>query len=223
MGYLVLRSNDVLSTFLIVPQPSIFISVFGIVSDTRVWSCKALFFFLFPYLLLTSSRPLRFFGHKVFWGWLGFLVLVSAVCGPYFVPQSDIGTMYTQCPKVLLPCGIKRRQRTDFVERTKTFCRTGLAYPARPQGHHHDVTVHQTAESNSNSDSTVERNQETLDLFPLHPTGSAVQDTTKCSHAHHDCSAMTSTSSAEARDGYNNGDQPFFDFFAANGCFCERD
>ncbi|KAL3750681.1 hypothetical protein ACJRO7_011642 [Eucalyptus globulus] len=153
----------------------------------------------------------------------------NAVCGPYFVPQSDIGTMYPQCPEVLLPCGIKRRQRTDFVERTKTFCRTGFAYPAHPQGHHHDVTFHQTAESNN--DSTVERNQETLDLFPLHPTGRAVQDTSKCSQADRDCSradqdcsATTSTSSSsEARDGGNNGDQPFFDFFSANGCFCERD
>lgn len=144
------------------------------------------------------------------------------------MPRSDIGTMYTQCPKVLLPCGIKRRQRTDLVERTKTFYRTGFAYPAHPQGHHHDVTVHQIAESDN--DNTVERNQETLDLFPLHPTGDAVQDTTKgsladrdCSHADLDCSPMTSTSSWEARDGCNNSDQPFFDFFSANGCFCERD
>ncbi|KAI3423642.1 Homeobox domain-containing protein [Psidium guajava] len=136
----------------------------------------------------------------------------NAVCGPYIVPQSDIGTIYTQCPKVLLPCGVKRRQRTDFVERTKTFCRTGFAYPTHPQGYHRDVTVRQTTESNS--DSAFERNQETLDLFPLHPSGDAVRDPTKCSHADQDYSAMTSASSSEeeARDGGNSSDQPLFGF-----------
>ncbi|RVW57023.1 WUSCHEL-related homeobox 2 [Vitis vinifera] len=103
-----------------------------------------------------------------------FILSLSIVCGPYYVPQSDLG-FYPQYPKVLLPGGIRRRPRTERVEKTKTHGGGGggggAGYEMMMQaGDNNEGLIHS---------SSIDCNQETLALFPLHPTG----DLQRSSHA----------------------------------------
>lgn len=132
------------------------------------------------------------------------------VCGPYYVPQSDLG-FYPQYPKVLLPGGIRRRPRTERVEKTKTHGGGGggggAGYEMMMQaGDNNEGLIHS---------SSIDCNQETLALFPLHPTGDLQRSHAETSAEN---STTLSTSSETATTpGIEDGscDQPFFDFFSA--------
>ncbi|KAE8039035.1 hypothetical protein FH972_011485 [Carpinus fangiana] len=120
----------------------------------------------------------------------------NAICSPYYLPQSDIG-FYPQYhnPKVLLTGGIRRRPRTEKLEKSRSF--------------DDDTPVHMAGNS-----------QKTLPLFPLHPTGNLQGETGKCSIG--SSSAMNSTNTPSFSDQVEegSGDQLFFDFFSGDGS-CE--
>lgn len=128
-------------------------------------------------------------------------VLISVVCSPYFLPvQSDIGFHQQHIPKVPLSGGIRRRPRTQKMD--KAMC----------QG------VTNRAMSNP-------INQETLALFPLHPTGilqGKEDDQNPCVFADQtSTSPTTPSSSSEIEDQSPAGDQHFYNFFCGEQSFCD--
>jgi len=104
--------------------------------------------------------------------------------------QSENG-FYPQHPKVLVPVGFRRRPSEIFVP-------TDMS----------NVVVQQRISDCNLSYS----NQETLDLFPLHPTG-ILEGKTMSSQA--SVSAHSSTDINE--DDPSPLNQPFFDFFTTSG------
>lgn len=125
----------------------------------------------------------------------------SVICSPYYLLQSDIG-FYPQYPhpKVLLPGGmIRRRPRTEKLEKSRSAFGDGGYNTAHQE---YDTSMH-TAGS-----STTINSQETLPLFPLHPTGILQGE-----------SGKSSIGSSEV-DQECSGDQLFFDFFPGEGS-CE--
>lgn len=95
----------------------------------------------------------------------------------------------------MLPGGIRRRPRTEKQEKSRAF--------------DDDAPVHMAGKS-----------QETLPLFPLHPTGNLQGETGKSSIG--SSSAMNSTNTRSFSDQVEegSGDQLFFDFFSGEGS-CE--
>ncbi|GAY38117.1 hypothetical protein CUMW_034280 [Citrus unshiu] len=127
----------------------------------------------------------------------------NVVCGPYYLPRNDLG-FYPQCTKVLIPGGSKMRAKTD-QEMDKTTSYVGVGYdPEQPEC---NVMMHTSNINNSDIS-----NQETLPLFPLHPTGILQAKT----------NAMLPSNSLEnsITPCIEKGpaDQPFFDFFSGQGC-----
>ena len=96
---------------------------------------------------------------------LGFSLLALVFCGSYYLPQGDLG-FYQHNPKMLLPGGFKRVPRTDHKART-------YALPQEYNNSNNNIMI-QTSDRSvqgcvANTKSCV-CNQETLSLFPLHPT-----------------------------------------------------
>jgi hypothetical protein len=134
---------------------------------------------------------INFVSEFVKWG-----LLFSVICSPYYLPQSDIGFYpHYHNPKVLLPGGIRRRPRTEKLGKSRSF--------------DDETPVHMAGNS-----------QETLPLFPLHPTGNLQGETGKPSIG--SSSAMNSTNTPGFSDQVEEGsaDQLFFDFFSREGS-CE--
>lgn len=140
----------------------------------------------------------------------GFIV----VCGPYYVPQNDLGFY----PKVLLPDGLRRRPRTERIEKTTAHGGHGGGGAA---GYEMMMQAGDNNEGLMNS-SSIDCHQETLALFPLHPTGDLQRRPPPITPPHPEISAENSTTlptSSESattpviEDG--SCDQPFFDFFSA--------
>ena len=128
---------------------------------------------------------------------LGFLV----VCAPYYVSQSDLG-FYPQYPKVLLPGGIKRRPRTERIEKTKQHGGGG-------GGGGYEIMM-QAGGNNEGliNSSSIDCNPETLALFPLHPTGDLQRRQPPTS-------AQNSTTFSTPSESDGSSDQHLFDFFPA--------
>ncbi|KAF2300406.1 hypothetical protein GH714_012966 [Hevea brasiliensis] len=78
----------------------------------------------------------------------------GVVCGSYYLPQSDLG-FYPQYPKVLLPSGFKRRPWSEKIDKARAYAFTDR----KQQG------------ANAINSKCYGNYQETLPLFPLHPTG----------------------------------------------------
>lgn len=137
------------------------------------------------------------------WNWI-FVFLV--VCSPYYLPQNDLG-FYPQCPKLLLPGGRKRSPRLDKVKKPNP----GGVDQSGQLGLQ---TMLPMGSSNI---------QETLPLFPLHPTGVLHERTTSlslgsnCSENSIATTTPSSTSETTTCITYDQqegaGDQLFFDFF----------
>ncbi|KAK6136184.1 hypothetical protein DH2020_030075 [Rehmannia glutinosa] len=115
----------------------------------------------------------------------------NVVCSPCYIPKSDPG-YYQQYPKVPLPTAAG----VNFMKRSTIETRYNKSMQDSRSNHHH---------------------QETLDLFPIHPTGilqaakneieiESIKNKSKSSS-----SATTPTSSEN-----ENYDHPFFDFFCKN-------
>ncbi|XWS74144.1 hypothetical protein CRYUN_Cryun02cG0190500 [Craigia yunnanensis] len=141
----------------------------------------------------------------------------NVVCGPYFLPQGDLG-FYPQCPKGFLPGGFKRRGRPEKMEKER-FC-GGVAYDLVHQDYNTMIPDTENYEVLNNGSNNS--NHETLALFPLHPTGVLEARATLMSSLGSTTSgnSTTPTSSCETFAGIDqegSGDQHFFDFFSCQG------
>jgi len=146
---------------------------------------------------LSLSLSLPFVSEFFKWG-----ILFSVICSPYYLPQSDRG-FYPQYhnPKVLLPGGIRRRPKTEKREKSRAFDDAG--YNTALQEYDTLLPIN---------------SQETLPLFPLHPTGILQGETGKSSIGSSANNSTKNPSFSEVEEG--SGDQLFFDFFSREGS-CE--
>lgn len=113
---------------------------------------------------------------------------------------------YPQHPKVIVPVGLRRSQVDQklMANDMSSMCNNPLVYEAMQQR----FTEYKFSYSN----------QETLDLFPLHPTGILDGKTTEQVSSLVSVSADSSTDTHSASPDNNEDDacqhnQPFFDFF----------
>ncbi|XVF46507.1 hypothetical protein PTKIN_Ptkin03bG0032500 [Pterospermum kingtungense] len=148
----------------------------------------------------------------------------NVFCGPYFLPQGDLG-FYPQRPKVLLPGGVKRRGRPEKMDMAR-FC-GGAAYDQLVHQDHNTMMMPDTENYGVvNNGSSNSNHDQTLVLFPLHPTGASDERETLISSPGSTTSAGNSTipsSSSETTAGVDQdaagyGQQHFFDFFSCHGC-----
>ncbi|KAJ8750481.1 hypothetical protein K2173_015626 [Erythroxylum novogranatense] len=135
----------------------------------------------------------------------------NGVCGPYYLAHSELGFYPQYCKsKVQIPGGLKRRSRTEKVDKTISYYRTTneLAAP-----HENTNVMLQKSDGKAEILDIYKGNinQETLPLFPLHPTGvlkgrasfTTIPSTyTKCDENSNGCVVEGSC------------DKPFFDFFS---------
>ncbi|XP_022752748.1 WUSCHEL-related homeobox 2-like [Durio zibethinus] len=152
----------------------------------------------------------------------------NVVCGPYFLPQRDLG-FYPQCPKVLLPGGVKRRERLEKTETARFY--GGAAYDLVHQDYNNIIPDNiENYEGVLNNGSCNNSNQETLTLFPLHPTGasegratlimSSLGSTTSAGNSTTTPASSHKTTSGIDQEGSGGEQQHFFDFFSCHGS-CE--
>ncbi|KAK8485063.1 hypothetical protein V6N13_030908 [Hibiscus sabdariffa] len=142
----------------------------------------------------------------------------NVVCGPYFVPQGDhhLG-FYPQCPKVLLPGGsMKRRGRPTVGKVVRPIFYGGNTYDHLVHQDYNSLILPDTEKSGgafgSNDDGMSHQVQETLPLFPLHPTGECEEKPT---------ALMASTVGVGVERESStpgNGGQRFFDFLSCQSC-----
>lgn len=120
------------------------------------------------------------------------------ICSPcYIPPPKNDAVFYQQHPKVQLPTA------SGGFKRSRTIPQQSIdsSHPTLTQRYNTKSTEH------------LSHDQETLDLFPIHPTGILQSRSNDSAHeiknpsfsAHH--SSMLSTST---------DDHPFFDFFCGN-------
>ncbi|TXG74029.1 hypothetical protein EZV62_002608 [Acer yangbiense] len=131
---------------------------------------------------------------------------------PVFPPNCTNG-FYPQNTKVLLPGGASQRRSSSSSSSTSS------GYDHVQQEYHNMMMY--TSNYNNEGINIVEKSyqnsdtidQETLDLFPLHPTGTNLhgRNTSDENSATDFTSSQTYFSGIE--DGVSN-DQPFFDFFS---------
>ncbi|OAY51798.1 WUSCHEL-related homeobox 2 [Manihot esculenta] len=129
----------------------------------------------------------------------------GVVCGSYYIPQSDVG-FYPQYSTVLLPAGsFKRKPRSEKADKARAYVSTDRK---------------QQEAMNGNCNETY---QETLPLFPLHPTGILQgREESFCSHGSiisaEDSIAIAAPSSFSENNTVGielcSSDKPFFDFFS---------
>ncbi|XVF20072.1 hypothetical protein REPUB_Repub11eG0166800 [Reevesia pubescens] len=151
----------------------------------------------------------------------------NVVRGPYFLPQGDLG-FYPHCPKVLLPAGgVKKRGSWADEKMEKASFYGGAAYDLVHQDYNTmNIPIENYEGVLNNGSCNKNSNQETLALFPLHPTGvSEGMSTLMSSPAGSNISAgnslTTPSSSNETTAGIDqdgSGEQQhFFDFFSCQG------
>ncbi|GAV57909.1 Homeobox domain-containing protein [Cephalotus follicularis] len=136
----------------------------------------------------------------------------NVVCSPYYLPQSDLGIYPPyQSPKVPLPAGgYRRRTRVDKTKKTITYGIPG--FDPMHASYLNEGTCHNDGNSK----------QETLALFPLHPTGITHGGTELPSLL--GSTSTTPSTSSETSTGIEDGfsDKPFFDFLPGAGS-CDSD
>lgn len=143
------------------------------------------------------------------------------MCAPYYIPQGqgEIG-FYPPHQKVFVPVGFRRSPSEKVVPTGMISSNGPLVYEG----------MHQMQQRISDCCNSHYSNQETLDLFPLHPTGILEGKTTTTtdqvpSLASVSADSSTDTPSAAASPDHINEDhdhasplnQPFFDFFTTSG------
>ncbi|KAK2643126.1 hypothetical protein Ddye_024889 [Dipteronia dyeriana] len=136
----------------------------------------------------------------------------NVVCGPYYLPRSDLG-FSLQNPNVLLPGGASHRRSSSSSSSTSS----GYDHV---QQEYHNMMMHSSNYNNEginiveksyqNSD-TID--QETLNLFPLHPTGTSLQGRSASDENSATAISSSQTYFSGIEDGVSN-DQPLFDFFS---------
>ncbi|KAF5744619.1 WUSCHEL-related homeobox 2 [Tripterygium wilfordii] len=140
----------------------------------------------------------------------------NVICGPYYLPQRENLGFYPPYPKVLIPGGFKRRSRIEKSEKTKSTGYVGQGCGISP--YEYNNSMMQTSRSVYEEAINVDSDQETLPLFPVHPTD---QGTTRMSSLAGSASGESSTtlSSDENINEEGSSDQPYFDFFSRQGSF----
>ncbi|KAL2328742.1 hypothetical protein Fmac_022169 [Flemingia macrophylla] len=132
--------------------------------------------------------------------------LSNTMCAPYCIPQAqgEVG-FYPPHPKVLVPVGYRRSPCEKVVP-------TGMSNMCN------GPVVYEERISNCNLSYS---SQETLDLFPLHPTGILEGKTTVQGSSLASVSADSSTDTPASpdvnEDQASQLNQPFFDFFTTSG------
>ncbi|KAG8380518.1 hypothetical protein BUALT_Bualt06G0024000 [Buddleja alternifolia] len=147
----------------------------------------------------------------------------NVVCRPCYIPQAknDLGLYHQQYPKVPLPTagGFKRRQN---IENNK--------HPTSSQMYNKTMHDHPISKNEELQLHSSDHHQETLDLFPIHPTGIL-----QAKNGFHDQNEnmMNSTPSSSENEcsifgnyyddegaglniNYGTDEHPFFDFFCGN-------
>lgn len=127
----------------------------------------------------------------------------AVVCRPYYIPQSDPFCVYPATAaaahtQVLLPCGFKRRQRSDLIEE-----RRENKNLREYREHYNPAPVDEL--------DMIDR-KTTLELFPLRRSMENNEEESVGS-------VDPSSSFVEARESTSseeNKHQPFFDFFTSN-------
>ncbi|XP_042510370.1 WUSCHEL-related homeobox 2 [Macadamia integrifolia] len=145
----------------------------------------------------------------------------NLVCSPsYYMQHNGVGFYPPQAPhypKVLLPSDIRRRPYADAQQSYNSMIRL--------EGGDGNEGIMMNRNNNSICD------QETLDLFPLHPTG--ILDTSRSSNSFRmtsvaeesypwSSSETTTTTTAIVGGEEGCGEQPFFDFFGQRAS-CEEE
>ncbi|XP_027348274.1 WUSCHEL-related homeobox 2 [Abrus precatorius] len=134
----------------------------------------------------------------------------NAICAPCCIPQpqGEIG-FYPQHPKMLVPVGFRRNPAEKVVPAgMPSICNGPMVYGGMQQ---------KIPDCNFSYS-----NQETLDLFPLHPTGILEGKTTDQVSSLASVSPDSSTDTPSGSSDINEedacpGNQPFFDFFTTSG------
>ncbi|KAK4430933.1 WUSCHEL-related homeobox 2 [Sesamum alatum] len=139
----------------------------------------------------------------------------NVVCSPCYIPgaKNDVG-FYQQYPKVPLPAAGASTKRSKLIQENNTNIDTNN-YQRYNKAMHHPRSKNDHDQFISSSSHP----QETLDLFPIHPTG-ILQSRTG-----NESDNNISTSSSEDNnygstdhdhDQCHDQDHPFFDFFCGN-------
>lgn len=148
---------------------------------------------------------------------VSFSLSIAVGCGPcYMPPPKNEQALYQQYPKVPLPAAGGFKRSIPIPESTCQRYNKPMHDPRITRSDH-------DCDLQSKKHSSHHHHQETLDLFPIHPTGIlksrnengdkdsciSANDTPSCSEDI-DCSIY-------GDHGENGkGDQPFFDFFCGN-------
>ncbi|KAG4974031.1 hypothetical protein JHK87_030852 [Glycine soja] len=141
----------------------------------------------------------------------------SAMCAPYYIPQGqgEIG-FYPPHQKVFVPVGFRRSPSEKVVPTGMISSNGPLVYDG----------MHQMQQRISDCSNSHFSHQETLDLFPLHPTGILEGKTTTTTGQVSSLASVVSADSSTdtpSADDINEDDhasplnQPFFDFFTTSG------
>lgn len=143
----------------------------------------------------------------------------SALCAPYCITQTqsqEIG-FYPPHPKVLVPVGFRRNPSEKVVGTgsdmsNSNICNGPVVYEAMQKQQQRILDCNRLSYSN----------QETLDLFPLHPTGILEEKTTDQVPSFSADSSTDDTPDDDINQQHDHHDasslnQPFFDFFTTSG------
>ncbi|XP_076928359.1 uncharacterized protein LOC143617829 [Bidens hawaiensis] len=121
----------------------------------------------------------------------------NVLYGQCYIPQRDIG-FYTQYPKMLVPNATTTKRRSLRTTKTKLPAGSGTVTSGN------NLTKTKMVNSKNYS------HQETLDLFPLHPTGILQKKEANASNVNINVSNICMSGSSD-----RSQEQNFFDFFSS--------
>ncbi|KAH6760390.1 hypothetical protein C2S52_009139 [Perilla frutescens var. hirtella] len=137
----------------------------------------------------------------------------NVVCSPCYIspPRNDHAVFYQQHPKVPLPTASGSLKRSRLIPEM-SINDSSKQQQQQPTIQKYNNNLHciYTARNSSS------HHQETLDLFPIHPTG-ILESSRNIDEAGHDQNEIKNPSfCAEKERDANNDSHPFFDFFGGN-------
>ncbi|KAL0298761.1 UNVERIFIED_CONTAM: WUSCHEL-related homeobox 2 [Sesamum radiatum] len=144
----------------------------------------------------------------------------NVVCSPCYIPggKNDLG-FYQQYPKVPLPAAGASTKRSKLIPESNTSIDKNNQRYNKPMRHLRNKNDHDQFISSSS------HHQETLELFPIHPTGILQSRTGNESENNMISTSAHNTPTSSSEDNiYGSTDHdhdhdhghPFFDFFCGN-------
>ncbi|KAL5581028.1 hypothetical protein UlMin_013470 [Ulmus minor] len=146
----------------------------------------------------------------------------NVVCGPYYLPVQTTDhhiafqPQYNQ--KLPLPSGVKKKPRSDKLERSINYS-AGPGYEAAPLPYTVDFGSCSFG-GDEDCEKTTVTSKETLSLFPLNPEGNLQERNDRSFDSAENnptVASCTPSSSSEIEDHH----QPFYDFFSGESGSCE--